>query len=76
MKEVLINGLRRMVRRSLKEVNPKDTIDILRWGLDPRLLEMENARVSDFGAIILLLVESLANSEYYREAEGLLYQQA
>lgn len=75
-KEVLVEGLKEIVRASLKTVDPKETVDILHWSLEPRFLKLENAQVSDFRAIVPLLVESLEESEYMKEVEDLLYQQS
>ena len=73
-KEALIEGLKEVVKESLKTVDQEETIDILRWGLDPRFLEMENVRISDFREIISLLVESLEGTEFHEEAKDLMYQ--
>jgi dTDP-4-dehydrorhamnose reductase len=75
VKTVLLNGLRDLVRESLKTVDRQETEDILRWGLDPKFLEKQNATPSDFSCIIPLLQESLngggASTDKVRE---LIYQ--
>jgi NADP-dependent 3-hydroxy acid dehydrogenase YdfG len=71
-KFILLNGLREIIQKSLKQVDKKETLDILRWGTEPTCLEMDNLKISDFDYIIPLLVESVAGSEYSREAEELL----
>jgi len=73
-REVLIGGLEELVRESLKTVDPNETIDILRWGLDPRFLKMQTATVADYSAIVPLLANSLEGTAYYKEVEELLYQ--
>ncbi len=73
-REILISGLRDLVVASLKTVDPNDTVDILRWGLDPRFLKMQEATVADYSAIVPLLATSLVGGAYHRKVEELLYQ--
>lgn len=75
-KEILIMGLKELVRESLKTVNTSDTIDILRWGLNPQIMEMQKTTTQDFNAIVPLLAESLEGSIYTTEVEKLIYQNA
>ncbi len=75
-KASLIEGLKDIVRDSLKKVNKKDTVDILNWGLQQKFLDIEKAKVSDYGAIIPLLLESLERTEYSKQVEGLVYKKA
>jgi len=75
-KKELIDGLKKLVRESLKRVDKKDTADILRWGLDPKFIEMEHINIADFNTLISMLVESLAGSEYDKETEDHNYQAA
>jgi hypothetical protein len=72
-KIALIEGLKEMVKESLKFVEKEETADILRWGLDPYFLE-KGAHSSDFNTIVSLLAGSLAGSEYDIELENLVYQ--
>jgi hypothetical protein len=72
-KIALIEGLKEIVRESLKFVEKEETADILRWGLDPYFME-KGVRSSDFNTIVSLLSESLAGSEYDMEIENLVYQ--
>jgi hypothetical protein len=72
----LVDGQKDLVRESLKTVSKEDTADILRWGLDPKFLELEHVNVADFNTLISLLVESLAGSEYDQETESYNYQVA
>jgi hypothetical protein len=73
-REVLIGGLKELVMESLKTVDPNETIDILRWGLDSRFLKIQETTVADYSAIVPLLANSLEGSVYYKEVEELLYQ--
>jgi nucleoside-diphosphate-sugar epimerase len=73
-KAVLIDGLREIVRESLKNVNKQETVDILRWGLEPKVLETENMTAEDFRCLISLLTESLEGTKYHKVAEDLIYQ--
>jgi hypothetical protein len=75
-KACLIEGLKDIVRDSLKNVNKKDTVDILNWGLQQKFLDIEKAKVSDYGAIIPLMFESLERTDYSKQVEGLLYKKA
>jgi NADP-dependent 3-hydroxy acid dehydrogenase YdfG len=70
-KEMLVQGLKEMVRDALTTVNKKDTVDILNWGLQPKYLDIEKAKVSDYGAIIPMLFESLEGTVYYNQVEKL-----
>jgi len=69
-KKELIGGLKELVRKSLKKVDKEDTADILRWGLDPIFIELEQVNIAAFNPLISLLVESLAGSEYDKETEN------
>jgi hypothetical protein len=71
MKFYLIEGLRSIVKDTLTTVNKKDTADILTWGLHKKYLEIEKAKVSDYGAIIPMMFESLEGTEYYDQVVGL-----
>jgi nucleoside-diphosphate-sugar epimerase len=73
-RQALIEGLAKVVEDSLKMVDKKETINILKWGLDTQFLEFDNARISDFGRTIPLLRGSLENSKFCNEVEGLIYQ--
>ncbi len=75
-KEALVDGLKEIVKESLTRVDKKDTVNILNWGLQPKYLAMEKAKISDYGTIIPLMFESLEGSEYYKQVEGLLLQKA
>lgn len=71
VKKVLLAGLKDIVKDSLSTCNKKDTVDILNWGLQPKYLEIENAKVSDYGDIIPMMFESLEGSLYYKDVAGL-----
>jgi len=75
-KKELIGGLKELVRESLKRVDKEDTADILRWGLDPKFIQMENVDITKFNTLVSLLVESLAGSKYDKEIEDHNYQAA
>ena len=75
-KVFLIEGLREIVKDSLKRVDKQDTVNILNWGLQQKYLDIEKAKPSDYGAIIPMMFESLEGSEYYKQVESLVYQKA
>jgi nucleoside-diphosphate-sugar epimerase len=75
-KKELTGGLKELVRESLKKVDKEDTVDILRWGLDPKFVQLENVDITKFNALVSLLVESLAGSKYDKEIEDHNYQAA
>jgi len=74
IKECLVEGLKEIVKESLTHVDKKDTVNILNWGLHQKFLEIEKAKISDYGPIISLMFESLKGTEYYKQVENLLYQ--
>jgi hypothetical protein len=67
LKAILVEGLKEIVKDSLTSVSKKDTVNILNWGLQQKFLDIEKAKVSDYGAIIPMLFESLEGTEYYKE---------
>lgn len=69
----LVEGLKELVRDMLQGVAKKETMNILNWGLEPQLLEIAKANVSDYGVMIPLLLESLEGSEYHNQAENLIH---
>lgn len=73
-KEFLVEGLKEIVRDSLQRVDKKDTVNILNWGLQQKYLDMEKAKISDYGPVIPFMFESLEGSEYYKQVEALLLQ--
>lgn len=73
-KECLVEGLKEIVKESLLHVDKEDTVNILNWGLQQKFLEIEKAKISDYGPIIPLMFKSLEGSEYYKQVENLLYQ--
>lgn len=76
MKDDLIGGLYEIVKDSLKYVDKEDTVNILKWGLHEKFLEIEKAKASDYGAIIPLMFESLRGTAYYEQVENLSYEKA
>lgn len=75
-KEFLVEGLKRIVRESLRHVDKKDTVNILNWGLQQKYLDMDKAKISDYGPIIPFMFESLEGTEYYKQVENLLLQKS
>ena len=70
-KTVLLDGLKQIVKSTLEQVNKQDTVDILNWGLQQKFLDVENAKVSDYGTIIPMMFESLEGSEHYEKVKNL-----
>lgn len=70
-KATLIEGLNAIVRDSLLTVNKRHTVDILNWGLQQKFLDIEKAKVSDYGAIIPMMFDSLQGTEYYEQVADL-----
>jgi hypothetical protein len=70
-KVVLLDGLKQIVKSSLEQVNKQDTVDILNWGLQQKFLDVENAKVADYGPIIPMMFESLEGSELYEKVKNL-----
>jgi hypothetical protein len=70
-KSRLNEGLQSIVRDTLTRVSKKDTVDILNWGLQKKFLDMEKAKISDYGPIIPMMFESLLGTSYYEEVSAL-----
>lgn len=70
----LKSALRAIVQDSLQRVDKDDTVNILNWGLLPKYLEAEKAKISDYGPIIPMMFKSLEKTEHYKEVESLLLQ--
>ncbi|MFD2203297.1 polysaccharide biosynthesis protein [Shivajiella indica] len=75
LKEILYTGSKKLLEESLKIVNPKDTVNILKWGISPKFLEAEKTTIDDYGHVVPILVNSLKDSEYIKEIQSLLPQQ-
>jgi hypothetical protein len=71
LKQALIKGLTDIIRDSLKRVDEKTTLKILKWGLKPEVLAADKAQVSDYGKTIPLLYESIQGSHFYKEVSNL-----
>lgn len=55
---------------------PKEqTVNILNWSIDPEYLEQEKITISDYGAIIPLMVESLGDTEFRQQLAPALLSQ-
>jgi nucleoside-diphosphate-sugar epimerase len=61
-KAILVNGLKTIFKDSLKNVDPSQTIEILKWGLDPKLLAQEGLTAADFGDMVPIMTASLAGT--------------
>ncbi|MFC4873657.1 NAD-dependent epimerase/dehydratase family protein [Negadavirga shengliensis] len=73
-KHILLAGLRKMFVDSLEKVDKKHTLDILKWGIDPKFLAMEDVSVSDFGEMVPIMISSLKGTNYYKGVESLTNQ--
>jgi hypothetical protein len=71
VKNCLIEGLKAIVRDTLSSVNKKETVNILNWGLQKKFLDIEKAKVSDYGAIIPMMFESLEGTAEYEKVAHL-----
>ena len=68
----LIAGLKDIVKETLVSADKRDTVSILNWGLDKKILEVEHAKAEDYGPIIPLLFQSLEGTPYFNQIEHLL----
>ncbi|WP_432708072.1 polysaccharide biosynthesis protein [Pedobacter sp.] len=60
-KECLLIELKKLVRASLLHVDREDTLNILKWGLQPEYLFSQGATMADYGSTVPLLMDSLNN---------------
>lgn len=72
LKAYLFSGLEKMFIDSLKYVNKKDTLNILKWGISPKFLAAENTTLDNYKHIYPALVDSLVGSKYFEEAQKIL----
>lgn len=72
LKEYLLSGLEKIFIDSLKYVNKKDTLNILKWGISPKFLAAEGTTLEDYKHIYPILINSLLGSEHYEEVQKLL----
>ena len=70
-KRYLVQGLKEIVEDSLMKVDKRDTVNILNWGLQQKYLDIEKAKISDYGAVIPMLFDSLVGTAYYKEVVNL-----
>src|SRR5688572_21426043 len=70
-KRCLVQGLKEIVEDSLMKVDKRDTVNILNWGLQQKYLDIEKAKISDYGAVIPMLFDSLIGTAYYQEVVNL-----
>jgi len=73
-KETLIKGFKKIFIDSLERVDKSLTLDILKWGIDPKFLAADKVKVSDFGEMVPLMIDSIIDTCYYGELEILLDQ--
>jgi nucleoside-diphosphate-sugar epimerase len=71
LKSCLIDGLKVIVKDTLSTVKKEETVNILNWGLQKKFLDIEKAKVSDYGAIIPMMFESLEGTAYYEQVSDL-----
>ncbi len=64
-----------LVSESLQGVNQEDTVNILTWGLHPKYLAAENAKIKDYGITVPLLADSLQGTKWFSEIAWLLKQE-
>jgi nucleoside-diphosphate-sugar epimerase len=60
-KECLLLELKNLVKAALAHVDRKDTLNILKWGLQPEFLFSQGTTVEDYGPTIPLLTDSLGD---------------
>jgi hypothetical protein len=63
-KEILIGGLKSIFVYSLSKVEKALTLQILKWGIDPKFLAADNTKVKDFGEMVPLMIDSLIDTPY------------
>lgn len=73
-KEILIKGLKKIFIDSLERVDKSLTLDILKWGIDPKFLAADKVTVSDFGEMVPLMIDSIFDTAYFGELEVILDQ--
>jgi len=73
MRDHLLAGLRNVTRSALHRVDKKDTVKILKWGLEPKHLAAQGLCLSDFNGITSLLMETLTDSHWLEQIKNLLY---
>jgi hypothetical protein len=71
LKNCLIDGLKAIVKDTLSTVKKEETVNILNWGLQKKFLDIEKAKVSDYGAIIPMMFESLERTAFYEQVSDL-----
>lgn len=71
-KKWLNETLKSCVADSLTHVNARDTLNILKWGLDPNHLDLDELHFDNFKEIIRLLTHSLIGKEEYKLVENII----
>lgn len=73
LRDHLLAALRNITRSALNKEDKKDTVRILKWGLEPKHLAAQGLCISDFNAITSLLMETLTESPWSEQIKNLLY---
>lgn len=71
-KACLLAELKNLVQATLTKVNKADTLNILKWGLDSKILESEGNTITDFWPTVSLLYKSLEFSTQKIELKDLI----
>ncbi|WP_162141555.1 polysaccharide biosynthesis protein [Lunatimonas lonarensis] len=69
--DVLVSSLRAIFRHSLKLVDKKITLDILKWGIDPKFMHADGVKIGDFGEMVPMMLDSLEISSDLKKIQGL-----
>ncbi len=64
---LLSGSLESLFADSLSEVNPMDTLDILKWGTDKDKLKHDGAEIDEFEKMIALFLKSLEAKGFVKE---------
>ncbi len=71
-KACLLAELKNIFQAALSNVDKNDTLNILKWGLDPNLMLAEQSTITDFWPTVALLYKSLEDSEQQTELKDLI----
>lgn len=75
LRKMLTDNMITLVSESLRDVNKADTVNILTWGLHPKYLAAEKAKVKDYGLTVPVLADSLQGTKWFAEISYLLEQE-
>jgi nucleoside-diphosphate-sugar epimerase len=73
LRDRLFAGLRNITRSALTKVDKKDTVEILKWGLEPKHLAAQGLCISDFKGITSLMMETLTDPPWLEQIKNILY---